>query len=229
MEKLDISVSIDSITAKSNTIIISCKCTNINWADDVDYDWTYYLNGNNYDDVSTSKNSSSCTFEGLTAGISYTVKVKVIVQCREEGAGDPDPDGNPTDLYYKGSDTDSKTVYTHPGAFTKFNNITAEKTYISDILTAKNVNDWCDHCNKYLNWKNQTASTTANNCKVNSGDFITAAWYNKCARACGLIPINGKDLVKGPYKDNSTDPPTYYPGDLITAERIKALGTAISS
>ena len=43
------------------------------------------------------------------------------------------------------------------------------------------------------------------------------------------VYYNGKDLVKGSYIDNSTDPPTYYPGDLITAERIKALGTAISS
>lgn len=239
------SVSKESNPTASGSISISYLCNvelNNQHGDDIgdridiwkvqSYSWSFSPSSDNKE----NGRSGSATISNLSAGQKITIQWTVDIEFYHYKAKVTGKDDNGDPILKGEKETDetlsksgSFSVYTHPGAFTKFNNITAEKTYISDILTAKNVNDWCDHCNKYLNWKNQTASTTANNCKVNSGDFITAAWYNKCARACGLIPINGKDLVKGPYKDNSTDPPTYYSGDLITAERIKALGIAISS
>jgi hypothetical protein len=76
-------------------------------------------------------------------------------------------------------------------------------------LTAAKVELWCDHCEKYLSWKSQTdRAGAANGCKVNSGDLITADWYNKCADLCGV-----------PHVERNA---------LITANLFRALGAAIS-
>ena len=182
------------------------------------YSWTFSPGG------STASNASGTkTITGLTAGAATTItgKVKVTCTCKYYSRT-KNEDGSYTDWKYEDSftytiktESDSVTVYTRPGTFTKFSNIEAEKTYISDILTAENVDAWCNHCNKYLSWKNQTTSTAANNCKVKLNDFITAAWYNKCAETCGISIRVSNDHTK----NNS----------LITAKCIKALGTAISS
>lgn len=235
-----VTASADSVLMNSATISYSVSAslpdkevhTYVKYTyEDLTYSWTFSPGGS-----TASKASGTKKITGLTAGADTTITGTVEVTCiRKYYTRTKNEDGSYTKWEYKKSSTytiktesDSVTVYTRPGTFTKFSNIKAEKTYISDILTAENIDAWCNHCNKYLSWKNQTTSTAANNCKVKSNDLITADWYNKCARTCGLIKKNGKDLVKGSYTDNSTDPPTYYQGDLITAERIKALGTAIS-
>ena len=102
-----------------------------------------------------------------------------------------------------------KPKFPHPGAFLWYN--FAKDTIIcsSAGLTAAKVDRWCDHCEKYLSWKSQTDRTgAADSCKVNSGDFITADWYNKCADLCG-VPLVERN-------------------DLITADLFRALGAAIS-
>ena len=213
--------------------------------EDLTYSWTFSPG-----DSTASNASGTKKITGLTAGAATTITGTVKVTCTcEYYTRTKNKDGSYTDWEYEDSfthniktESDSVTVYTRPGTFAKFSNISigdiiqinrdekdSKNNPLKEGLSAKRVNEWCDHCNKYLSWKNQATSTAANNCKVETGDLITADWYNKCARTCGLIKKNGKDLVKGSYIDNSTDPPTYYPGDLITAERIKALGAAISS
>jgi hypothetical protein len=80
------------------------------------------------------------------------------------------------------------------------------------------VDNWCVHCGKYLSWKYQTDKynlVTQSPYVVNSGDLITAYWYNSCAKICELISEEEEDLVHS----NIT---------LITAEIIKKLGTQIS-
>lgn len=182
------------------------------------YSWTFSPG-----DSTASNASGTKSITGLTAGAATTITGSVRVTCtRYHYIRTKKDDNSFTDWVYEGSSThtikiesDSVTVYTRPGTFTKFSNITAGTTYISDILTTENVDAWCSHCNKYLSWKKQTDSTAANSCKVNKNDFITAAWYNKCAETCGISTRVSND----PTKNNS----------LITAECIKALGTAISS
>lgn len=176
------------------------------------YSWT--IKG-----ISTSRKSGSVSVSGLTQGAANTIRATVTLTCDRDKYVWDDEKGwwiyDSTSIYTVDTETTTLTVYTRPGTFTKFSNITAGTTYISDILTTENVTAWCNHCNKYLSWKNQTTSTAANSCKVNKNDFITAAWYNKCAETCGISTRVSND----PTKSNS----------LITAECIKALGTAISS
>lgn len=182
------------------------------------YSWTFSPGGS-----TASYRSGTKSITGLTAGAATTITGRVTVTCTcHYYTRTKKEDGSFTGWEYTDSftvtiktESDSVTVYTRPGTFTKFSNITAGTTYISDILTAENVTAWCNHCNKYLSWKNQTTSTAANACKVNKNDFITATWYNKCAETCGISTRVSND----PTKSNS----------LITAECIKALGTAISS
>lgn len=203
----------------SNSIVTSSSTRKTEYTN---YSLRWTFTPGNY---TSSTASSTITISGLAAGsavkitgsltVSYYKKVSTRTYNEEK------QEWNSWKTDYESSktitltDSDTVTVYTRPGTFTEFSNITAGTTYISDILTTKNVTAWCNHCNKYLSWKNQTTSTAANACKVNKNDFITATWYNKCAETCGISTRVSND----PTKSNS----------LITAECIKALGTAISS
>jgi hypothetical protein len=106
-------------------------------------------------------------------------------------------------------DDPEEPKFPHPGAFLWYN--FAKDTIICSPagLTAAKVDRWCDHCEKYLSWKSQSDMTgAADGCKVNSGDLITADWYNKCADLCGV-----------PHVERNA---------LITADLFRALGAAIS-
>lgn len=105
--------------------------------------------------------------------------------------------------------TPDEPEFEHPGTFDLFNFAPNVMIESEDGLTAEKVDRWCDHCEKYLSWVSQTdMAGAADNCRVNSGDFITASWYNKCADLCGASHVAQNDL--------------------ITAELFKALGAAIS-
>lgn len=207
----------------------------------------YYWTIPNYvtDTIFSSDGTLSKTLSIAQSGSLITIEATVVIYCTEKiierkREREINEDGtyskwsnwqNISEIDYQekiGSATVSIPIYTHPGGFTGFSNIStgdiiqigydekdSKGNLLKEGLSAKRVNEWCQHCNKYLSWKNQTASTTADACKVNPNDFITAAWYNKCAETCGISTRVSNDHTQS--------------NSLITAECIKALGTAISS
>ena len=122
------------------------------------------------------------------------------------------------------------TVYTRPGIFSDYNFI-KDVTIITskeDGLSVERVDRWCNHCGKYLSWKEQEDKySAADFCKIiveedSLSPFISAEWYNQCGELCGLIDKNNPDdlnrVSNNPNKKNS----------LITAEVFIKLGKAIS-
>ena len=85
------------------------------------------------------------------------------------------------------ADTNKEDVWTRPGLFTdpdegggwtvSYNDTIQSETGLSAIWTQK----WADHMDKIGHWFNQNDTNVAQDCVKESGDIITAAWYNLCA------------------------------------------------
>ena len=189
------------------------------------YSWTFEPSGG-------STSDSSRTFTGLTIGSANTLTAKATATCTKTvSTKTEDPEtgesswSSSSSTYTIGTDSDSITVYTRPGLFTDYN--FTENTIIQSSagLTAQKVENWCKHCGKYLSWKQQQNNyniALTSTYKRNSGDIITAEWYNDCGIICGLIDNNNSNDVNRVSNDQSKN------NSLITAEVIKKLGTAIS-
>ena len=192
------------------------------------YSWSFSPAG------SASGASGTTTVTGLTQGNENSVSGRVTASCVETVTHHSrtcspiyDNEGNKigvsswTESSYNTTNnlqaslsTSAIKVYTKPGSFTEYN-FSKEQTIESpEGLTATKVSRWVEHCNKCAHWYNQNNTDTANNCKVSSGEVISAAWYNRCVAA---IPNNKPATVTGGLN-----------GTIITADIINALGRAIS-
>lgn len=79
-----------------------------------------------------------------------------------------------------GGGSDSKIIYTHPGPCIVFSSLSFNDI-IGKTLTSGMVSDWCTHCGQWLSWYNQLyCYSDADGCNINSGDLITASWFNGC-------------------------------------------------
>lgn len=219
------------------------KYTYGNSRSEVEYVWTFYLNGS-YDETQDEEDRS-VTYKPteLKTGAANSIYARVQGYCTEytykrATVDDPWPSSHSSEkLVAAGSSTKSNTItiYTRPGQFSNvdnnFMNIKQGETIqASTGLTAKSVEAWCTHCGKHLSWRDQTNRySAANSCKVSSKDLITAKWYNSCAELCGLIDVEEEEKQRKTNK-NYNDPNRVFAGQtLITAEIIKKLGTQIST
>lgn len=194
---------------------------------DLYYQWNF----------SSSNASGTVTFSNLKPGQKNDIKTSVTVSCIEqmtetievydtekgedgEDTGLKDSENKPIFKHtaineykttIKEEIENSIIVYTHPGTFTDYNFTSDIIICSSNGLTAEKVDNWCKHCGAYLSWKNQSDKyNAAEECKVNSGNIITANWFNSCYEVLGL---------EGPVESGKT---------IITAEIFKQLGAQIS-
>lgn len=73
----------------------------------------------------------------------------------------------------------------------------ASGKYISDHITESNVEDWLEQLRIWKSWKEQSdySSYYKNNYRVDTGDDITADWYNRCAVACEIIEYEDEGVT----------------------------------
>lgn len=205
------------------------------------YEWT--INGQNFS-LSSSNNTieGNITISNLTKGskIEVTASLKVSVNYTKkaqrytrlayeengriqysswEKSGNSYSEGTGTITAEKNNFT-NLIIFTRPGLFNDYNSIKSEYVIQDPIngLSSTKVYNWCDHCNKFNYWyqQNDNIPSAFNGCIVNSGDIITANWYNNCVSAIQDGTKRPAFVTGGPN------------GTIITADIIKALAVAIS-
>ena len=182
------------------------------------------------DGSSASGSSGAHTFTGLSKGASVTITATVTVKCTKTiktrywinsgywGTEDP-PEWHDTSNWttttqeLTASGSASQNANTHPGASTVFGSLAAEQI-IQDNLTSGMVSNWCTHAGKWLSWYAQANNYSgADGCKVSSGDWIKASWYNNCV---STVLASSPSVSGGPN------------GTVITPSYFKSLDTLVS-
>lgn len=218
-------ISVDG-TIGTNSVDISYSVYGRLPKDERDGDYLYEYNTPKYSWTGsfTSFNQSGIkTINNLVIGALNTISVSVKFSCdRDKYKWDEEEKKwiyLNTYQYLIDSQTLTLSVYTHPGNFTDYNFSSTITITSNQGLTVRKVNNWLNHCEKYLKWKNQSElnSTTINKiaqCRVKADDIITASWYNKCAELC-----NCSTRVSSNQNNSNS---------LITVQIFKDLGKAIS-
>ena len=191
------------------------------------YQWKFSDGG------SASGSSGTHTFTGLAQGASVTITATVTVKCTKTtktrhwissgywDSADP-PKWHDTSHWSSwttttqeltASGSDSQNANTHPGKSTIFGSLAAGQI-IEDKLTSGMISDWCTHAGKWLSWYAQANNYSgADGCKVSSGDWIEASWYNNCVLT---VKASSPSVSGGPN------------GTIITPSYFKSLDTLVS-
>lgn len=197
--------------------------------DDIEYSWVFGDGG------TSSSESPTHTFTGLTAGAKNTCRGTVTVTCTktveketwyttyDKEQNGTDENGKPTyetvenlhtstssssSTYRIGNATATAYVYTQPKSVTRNSGIATGKTIqTSNGLSATFWNKLVSAITALENWSNQNGKANYSKANASSGEIITAAKYNIVANALGVDEVQ--------------------PGDLITADVFIALMDAL--